>query len=291
MLYYLFQYLDQLYDFPGAGVFRYITFRAAAAIVISLVATILYGRTVINFIRNQQAKETVRKLGLAGENLKQGTPTMGGLIILGSILIPVLLLARLDNVYVQLLLVSTVGLGMLGFLDDYIKVFKKNKAGLQGKFKVIGQVLIGLIVGLTLYFNEDVKVREFSEADPSAFQFEIGDNRRFVESLESGVDAIAYKDIQTTKTTVPFLKNNEWNYSKLLPDGLKGYTWIIYVLMVIVVVTAVSNGANITDGIDGLASGTSAIIGLTLAILAYVSGNVVFSHYLNIMYIPDSGEW
>ena len=290
MLYYLFQYLDQLYDFPGAGVFRYITFRAAAAIVISLTATVLYGKAIIKIIQNQQAKETVRKLGLAGENLKQGTPTMGGLIILGSILIPVLLFARLDNVYIQLLLISTIGLGLLGFLDDYIKVFRKNKAGLQGKFKIIGQVSIGLIVGLTLYFNEDVKVREFSEESSPAFQFETGSDRPFVESLESGVETMAYKDIQTTKTTVPFLKKNEWNYSKLLPESLKDYTWIIYVLMVVVVVTAVSNGANITDGIDGLASGTSAIIGLTLAILAYVSGNVVFSHYLNIMYIPDSGE-
>ncbi|MEQ9591798.1 MAG: phospho-N-acetylmuramoyl-pentapeptide-transferase [Cyclobacteriaceae bacterium] len=277
MLYYLFDYLDKNFDLMGAGVFQYISFRAGAAAVLSLVITITLGKGLISYLRRKQIGEDVRDLGLEGQLQKKGTPTMGGLIIIAAILIPTLLFARVDNVYVILLLITTVWLGLVGLLDDYIKVFKKDKEGLAGKFKIIGQVSLGLVVGLTLYFNEQVVVRE---AIPN------GSSVSVVESA----DTREYQDVKSTKTTVPFLKNNEFDYSTLVPVFLKDWTWIVYAFLVIFVITSVSNGANITDGIDGLAAGTSAIIGLTLAIFAYLSGRVDFSSYLNILYIPNLSE-
>ncbi|MDH5598166.1 MAG: phospho-N-acetylmuramoyl-pentapeptide-transferase [Cyclobacteriaceae bacterium] len=273
MLYYLFDYLDKNFDFFGAGVFQYISFRAGMAAFLSLIITISFGKTLINLLRKKQIGEDVRDLGLEGQIEKKGTPTMGGIIIIAAILIPVLLFAKLDNVYVILLIVTTIWLGLIGFLDDYIKVFKKNKEGLAGKFKIFGQVSIGLIVGLTLYFHEDVVVREYSDEVVGQEQVER-----------------TYVDVKSTKTNVPFFKNNELDYDKVIPFLGSDYTWIMYVLVVIVVVTAVSNGANITDGIDGLAAGTSAIIGLSLAIFAYISGRVDFSNYLNILHIPNLSE-
>ncbi|HPI80657.1 MAG TPA: phospho-N-acetylmuramoyl-pentapeptide-transferase [Cyclobacteriaceae bacterium] len=277
MLYYLFDYLDRHFDLMGAGVFQYISFRAGAAAVLSLIITITLGKNLINFLRKKQVGEDIRDLGLEGQAQKKGTPTMGGLIIIGAILIPTFLFARIDNVYVVLLLVTTVWLGGIGLLDDYIKVFKKDKEGLAGRFKIIGQVGLGLIVGLVLYFNKDVVIRQMKPAQEVAVAI-------------NEVAPLPYQDVKSTKTTVPFFKNNELDYSNLLPFLPKAYTWIIYVLMVVLVVTAISNGANITDGIDGLAAGTSAIIGLTLAIFAYLSGRVDFSSYLNIMYIPNLSE-
>ncbi len=277
MLYYLFEYIERTFDFPGAGLFQYISFRAGAAAVLSLVITITFGKKLISFLRNKQVGEDIRDLGLEGQIQKKGTPTMGGIIIIAAILIPTLLLAKLDNVYVILLIATTVWLGLIGFLDDYIKVFKKNKEGLAGKFKIVGQVTIGLIVAVTLYFNESVVVREST----------VGTLR--TEQITNDAEQVPITK-KSTKTTVPFLKNNEFDYANLLPWLDKNYTWIVYTLIVIVIVTAVSNGANITDGIDGLAAGTAGIIGLTLAIFAYLSGRVDFSSYLNIMYIPNLGE-
>lgn len=273
MLYYLFDYLQREFDLAGAGVFQYISFRAGAAAVISLLITIAFGKRLINFLRKKQVGETVRDLGLQGQMEKKGTPTMGGLIILAGILVPVLLFAKLDNVYVVLLIVATIWLGLIGFLDDYIKVFKKNKEGLAGRFKIVGQISIGIIVGVTLYFHEDVVVREYDQV-----------------VIENNEVTRSYEDVKSTKTTVPFLKDNELDYDTILSFLGHDYTWVMYVLVVIVVVTAVSNGANITDGIDGLAAGTSAIIGLTLAIFAYLSGRVDFSDYLNILHIPNLSE-
>jgi phospho-N-acetylmuramoyl-pentapeptide-transferase len=280
MLYYLFEYLDKM-DVPGAGVFQYISFRAGMAAFLSLLITIMFGKNLINYLRKKQVGEDIRDLGLEGQIQKKGTPTMGGLIIIAAILVPTLLFAKLDNVYVALLIITTIWLGFIGFMDDYIKVFRKNKEGLAGRFKIVGQVGIGLIVGLTLYFNQYVVVREVTPATLASI--EVAD----VQQEEPKVD---YNDVKSTKTTVPFLKNNELDYSRILPFIPEDYTWIIYVLVVILIITAVSNGANITDGIDGLAAGTSAIIGLTLAILAYLSGRIDFSSYLNIMYIPNLAE-
>ncbi|MEM9856797.1 MAG: phospho-N-acetylmuramoyl-pentapeptide-transferase [Bacteroidota bacterium] len=274
MLYYLFDYLESQFNLIGAGVFQYISFRAGMAAVISLFITVTLGKRIIRMLHAKQVGESIRDLGLQGQMEKKGTPTMGGLMILSGILVPVLLFAKLDNIYVILLIVATVGLGLIGFLDDYIKVFKKNKEGLAGRFKIVGQIAIGLVVGLTLYFNDDVVVREY--ADESVNQ-----NGELVRT---------YEDVKSTKTTVPFLKDNELDYDKILPFLGHDFTWIIYVLIVIFIITAVSNGANITDGIDGLAAGTSAIIGLTLAIFAYLSGRVDFSDYLNILHIPNLGE-
>ena len=276
MLYYLFDYLDKHFNFPGAGLFQYITFRAFAATVMSLGIAAIWGKTVINLLRKLQIGEDIRDLGLAGQMQKKGTPTMGGFIILLSLLVPVLLFAKLHNIYIVLLIVTTVWLCAVGFLDDYIKVFKKNKDGLSGKFKIVGQVGLGLIVGLTMWFNEDIKVRFYERAKIAS---NIGEVQKF-------------EDTKALITTVPFMKNNQFDYSNLLPDflGLDQYTWIVYVIVVIFIITAVSNGANITDGIDGLAAGTSMIIGIGLAVLAYVSGNKVFSQYLNVMFIPNSGE-
>jgi phospho-N-acetylmuramoyl-pentapeptide-transferase len=281
MLYYLFNYLNEQ-DFPGAGVFQYISFRAGMAAFISLLITIFFGKRLINFLRKKQVGESIRDLGLEGQMQKKGTPTMGGLIIIAAILIPTLLFAQLDNIYIMLLVGTTVWLGFIGFLDDYIKVFKKNKEGLAGRFKIVGQVTIGVIVGLTLYFNDSVVVREVSPSSLASLEIE-----DFQQDLE---DKFEYRDLKSTKTTVPFAKNNELDYSKILPFVPSNLTWLLYTLVVVLVITTVSNGANITDGIDGLAAGTSGIIGLTLAILAYLSGRIDFSNYLNIMYIPNLGE-
>lgn len=282
MLYYIFEYLNEL-DVPGAGVFQYISVRAGMAAFLSLLITIIFGKNLINYLRKKQVGEDIRDLGLEGQIQKKGTPTMGGFIIIAAILIPTLLLAKVDNVYIVLLIITTVWLGLIGFLDDYIKVFKKDKKGLAGKFKVVGQVGLGLIVGLTLYFSDQVVVREpATEAEINTIQ---------ANEIEGNENAnVRYKDVKSMKTTVPLTKNNELDYSAFLPAGLDDYTWIVYTLVVIVIITAVSNGANITDGIDGLAAGTSGIIGLTIAILAYVSGRVDFSSYLNIMYIPNLAE-
>jgi phospho-N-acetylmuramoyl-pentapeptide-transferase len=279
MLYYLFDYLDKQFDFPGAGVFQYISFRAGMAALFSLLITITFGKRLISFLRKKQVGEDIRDLGLEGQLQKKGTPTMGGLIIIAAILVPTLLLAKVNNVYIILLVTATIWLGTIGFLDDYIKVFKKNKEGLAGRFKIVGQVGLGIIVGLTLFFSDEVVVREVQK--PVVASSEIF----FIDQ-----DKLSYTDSKSTKTTVPFFKNNEFDYAKILPFVNQNYTWIVYTLVVTLIVTAVSNGANITDGIDGLAAGTSAIIGLTLAIFAYLSGRVDFSNYLNIMYIPNLSE-
>lgn len=279
MLYYIFSYLDKQFDFPGAGVFQYISFRAGMAALLSLVITITFGKRLISYLRKKQVGEDIRDLGLEGQLQKKGTPTMGGLIIIAAILVPTLLLAKITNVYVILLVITTIWLGLIGFLDDYIKVFKKNKEGLAGRFKIVGQIGIGIIVGLTLFFNDAVVVREVERPVMASSEM------FFVDQ-----DKLTYTDSRSTKTTVPFFKNNELDYGKILPFIDKNYTWVVYTLVVILIVTAVSNGANLTDGIDGLAAGTSAIIGLTLAIFAYLSGRVDFSNYLNIMYIPNLSE-
>lgn len=276
MLYYLFKYIDETFDVPGAGVFKYISFRAAAASVLSLLIIILFGKRLIHFLQKKQIKEGVRDLGLEGEVGKGNTPTMGGIIVIAAIVIPTLLFAKLGNIYILLLMAAILWMGAIGFVDDYIKVFKRNKKGLAGKFKVFGQVGLGLIIGLTLSFREDIVIREFEVP---------------ITVIEHGEASVAaFKDIRTAKTTVPFFKNNELDYSKVIPWLGDQYTWIIYVLLVTFIVSAVSNGANMTDGLDGLAAGMLAISGATLAILAYVSGNVIFSQYLNIMHIPNAGE-
>lgn len=299
MLYYLFQYLHSL-KIPGTGVFQYISFRAGMAVILSLIISAVFGKKIIEILRKKQVGETIRDLGLEGQLSKQGTPTMGGLIILAAILLPTLLFARLDNIYIILMLISTVWLGVIGFLDDYIKVFKKNKKGLAGKFKVIGQIGIGLIVGITLYFHEDVKVRHYELSVVSLHQAQTAqpeDNtsERLSVSEEGNIERhiVSHHDEKSTQTTLPFIKSHELDYSSLLwfmGDDAKKYAWLIFIPIVIFVITAVSNGANMTDGLDGLATGTSAIIGATLAVFAYVSGNTIFADYLNIMYIPNSGE-
>ena len=276
MLYYLFTYLHEAFDFPGAGVFQYISFRAAMAVIVSLLISMIFGKHIIRILAQKQVGESIRDLGLEGQAEKAGTPTMGGIIILSSILIPTLLFAKLDNIYVILMIVTTVWMGFIGFLDDYIKVFKKDKKGLAGKFKILGQVSLGLIVGSILYFHPDVVMRE---------QVQIVD--------ESAQVVFVQEDVKSTKTTIPFVKNNEFDYTDILSragEKAQDWAWLIFIPIVIFIVTAVSNGANLTDGIDGLATGTSAIIGLVLAIFAYVSGNIIFADYLNIMYIPNSGE-
>jgi phospho-N-acetylmuramoyl-pentapeptide-transferase len=286
MLYYLFHYLRAHYNLPGANVFNYISFRAALAVIISLLISMVFGKKLIRLLHKKQVGESIRDLGLTGQKEKEGTPTMGGLIILASILIPTLLLARLENVYVLLMLAVTIWLGTVGFLDDYIKVFKKDKKGLSGGFKVFGQVGIGLIVGCTLYFNSNVVVKEKIHSAPQTI---IGGQEAGISDLPKYEN----KSVKSMETTIPFIKNNEFDYSWLisfLGDGYKKWAWLIFIPIVILIVTAVSNGANITDGIDGLATGTSAIIGVTLMLLAYVSGNYVFADYLNIMYIPNCSE-
>lgn len=288
MLYHLFQYLQEM-DVPGAGVFNYISFRAAMAAVASLVISLLFGKRIIAFLLKKQVGETVRDLGLKGQIEKQGTPTMGGLIIIAAIVIPTLLFAKLDNIYIVLLIITTLWLGVIGFTDDYIKVFKKNKEGLAGRFKIVGQVGIGLIVGLTVYFHDDIKTRVEIPEDILA---QVDAN--LVTAINNDDGKTTYLlDRKLPNTTIPFVKNNEFNYSSILgliSDDLRSYTWIIYVLVVIFIITAVSNGANLTDGIDGLATGTSAIIMLTIGVFVYLSGNIMFSDYLDIMYIPNIGE-
>lgn len=282
MLYYLFRFLESNYDFPGAGLFNYISFRAAMAVFVSLLISLVFGGRLIKMLQRLQVSETVRKLGLAGEETKQGTPTMGGLIIIAAIIIPTLLFARLWNVYIILMLCVTVWLGMIGFLDDYIKVFKKDKKGLAGKFKVVGQVVCGIAVALTLYLNPVVVVKEFVPESIGKANPEYQVHPELVDGK-----VLYFKQYKSTVTTIPLVKNNEFDYARVL-----GSNWaiLIYILVVVFIITAVSNGANITDGIDGLAAGTSGIIGITLAILAYVSGNIVFSKYLHLMYIPHLGE-
>lgn len=290
MFYYLFQYLDKQFDFPGAGVFQYISFRAALAIILSLMITTVFGKRLIEMLRNMQVAETVRNLGLEGEKQKQGTPTMGGLIILSAILLPTLLFARLTNVYIILILLSTVWLGLVGFIDDYIKVFKKNKEGLAGRFKILGQVGLGVIVATTLYYNQHVKTREFYRPEEVSTEF-IKEHQLQPVLIDNQM--MLAQDLHSTTTTIPFFKSTYFDYADLMKfvgSSYKDYNFLVYLFVVIFIITAVSNGANITDGIDGLAAGTSAIIGVTLGILAYVSGNMVFSKYLNIMYIPNLGE-
>ena len=283
MLYYIFDFLEKRFDLLGAQVFQYISFRAGGAAFLSLLISLLIGKRIIRYLQKRQIGEIVRNLGLQGQIEKKGTPTMGGIIIIAAIVIPALLFAQLDNIYVILMIVATLWMGFIGFMDDYIKVFRKNKEGLAGKFKVVGQVGLGLIVGLTLYFHDDVVVREFVRSPVVVHVEDVLEDEPITEKTP-------YRDIKTSTTTIPFVKDNVVNYDKILPAEYQEYTWIIYVLWVIFVVTAISNGANITDGIDGLAAGVSAIIGLTLAIFAYVSGNVIFSEYLNIMYLPNTGE-
>ena len=280
MLYYLFEYLENQFNLPGASVFQFITFRAALAFIFSLLFSTIYGKRIINYLRKQQVGETVRDLGLEGQKEKSGTPTMGGIIIILATLVPVLLLAKLDNIYVIILLITTLWMGFIGFLDDYIKVFKKDKGGLSGKFKVLGQVGLGLFVGSMLYFHPDVTIKEQLPADQQIVQ-------------KNGRKQVFGDAHKSTKTTIPFLKDNELDYSKALSflgDGYQTYAWIIFIFVVVFIVTGVSNGANLTDGIDGLAAGSSAIIVITLAIFAWVSGNIIFADYLDVMYIPNSGE-
>ncbi|MGV8114854.1 MAG: phospho-N-acetylmuramoyl-pentapeptide-transferase [Lentimicrobium sp.] len=289
MLYYLFDYLDKTFDFPGAGMFQYISFRAALAVITSLTISLLFGKSLINYLKKKLVGEIVRDLGLEGQKQKQGTPTMGGLIILSAIVIPTLLFAKLNNIYIILILITTVWLGFIGFLDDYIKVFRKDKKGLAGKFKILGQVVIGLIVGFTLYFHDDVVIREKIIQTSSRSASELSE----FERVDDHDQRFARFSSKSTKTTIPFFKNNEFDYSLILkPFGEKAmkHAWIVFVPIVILIIAAVSNGANLTDGIDGLATGTSAIIGATLGVLAWVSGNFVFADYLNIMYLPDTGE-
>lgn len=284
MLYYLFKYLDQAFNLPGAGVFEYLSFRAALAIITSLIISLLFGRRWISFLNRKQVGETIRDLGLEGQLEKQGTPTMGGLIILTSVLVPVLLFAKLDNIYILLMIFTTIWLGGIGFIDDYIKVFKKRKAGLSGKYKVAGQIILGLIVGLVMYFNSDIVVREKVKPDTDIYTTleEAGPSSKFV-----------YQQTRSTKTSIPFFKNNEFDYASLLKwtgEGYESWAFLIFIPIVIFIIVAVSNGANLTDGMDGLATGTSAVIGLTLGLLAWVSGNIIFADYLNIMYLPNAGE-
>ncbi|MFI5452409.1 phospho-N-acetylmuramoyl-pentapeptide-transferase [Pedobacter sp. UC225_61] len=287
MLYLLFEYLHKHYDFPGLRLFQYLTFRASLSIILSLIITTVYGRRIIDYLHRKQVGETVRNLGLEGQMQKQGTPTMGGIMILLGILIPTLLFANITNVYVILMIITTVWMGVIGFVDDYIKVFRKNKEGLAGRFKVVGQVGLAIIVGLTMFYNSNIVVRQ--TVDDSV----VSKNTAPMILRQKGEKFYYTQDVKSTKTNVPFYKNNEFDYAKVLKflgKDYEKYALIVFLFFVITIVTAVSNGANLTDGIDGLATGTSAIIGITLGILAYVSGNTVIADYLNIMYIPNSGE-
>lgn len=289
MLYHFFTYLDTHYDFIGLGVWKYLTFRMALAVILSLTISAVFGKRLIQLLQKMQVSETIRNLGLEGENAKKGTPTMGGLIMLAAILIPTLLLARLNNVYVILMIVVTVLTGLIGFIDDYIKVFKKDKEGLSGRFKILGQIIVGLVVGLTLYFNKAVVItNHYTKQEAIQYKLDtIGLNKTVINGTSYFI-----KNEKTLKTTIPFFKHSEFDYQKITNAlGMNSkYGWIIYTLVVIFIITAVSNGANITDGIDGLAAGTSAIIGTTLGLFAFLSGNILFADYLNIMYIPYLGE-
>ena len=271
MLYHLFDYLDKTFDFYGAGVFQYISFRAGMASVLSLLISMVFGKYIISFLNKNQFSESIRELGLSGEKVKKGTPTMGGIIIILSIVIPTFLFSKLSNIYVIIMLLVTIWMGIIGFLDDYLKISKNNKDGLKPKFKIFGQISLGIIVGLILVFNDDIVVREFNDQTENTIENNHVDTKELI-------------------TTIPFIKNNEFNYKWLLPDFLNEYAWILYIVVVIFIITAVSNGSNLTDGLDGLAAGSSAIIGITLAIFSYLSGNIIFSNYLNIIYIPNIGE-
>ena len=275
MLYYLFEYLENQYQIPGASLFTYISFRAAAAVITSLLISTIFGRKIINFLKTKQIGESISDLGLSGQNEKQGTPTMGGLIILLSTLIPVLLFAKLDNIYIILLIITLLWMGVIGFIDDYIKLSKNNKTGLRGAYKIIGQVILGIVVGATLFFHPEVTVK---------------DQGPFIDQIQAIDNLSEYK---STETTIPFVKDNVFNYSDLITwidPSLQSYTWIVFIFFVVLIIAAVSNGANLTDGLDGLAAGSSAIIVLTLGVFSWVSGNIIFSDYLNIMYIPRVGE-
>lgn len=289
MIYYLFNYLDRVCDFPGAGMFNYISFRGAAAFLLSLVIALVFGKKIIRFLRRKQIGETVRHLGLAGQEEKAGTPTMGGVIIILATVVPVLLFARLDNIYLVLLLITTLWMGAIGFLDDYIKVFRKNKDGLKGRFKVVGQVGLGLLVGCVLYFSPQVTIREASPERMTVVQAVGG-----AESVSGeGQERFLQAEEHSTKTTIPFVKNNEFDYAYLiswLGGNYRDWVWLLFIPVVIFIITAVSNGANLTDGIDGLAAGTSAVQASVLGLFAWLSGNIIFADYLNIMYIPDVGE-
>ena len=289
MLYYLFDWLDKAFDFPGAGVFQYISFRTAMAVITSLIITVIFGKPLIKYLKKKQIGETVRDLGLEGQKQKEGTPTMGGLIILSAILIPTLLFAKIDNIYIIVMMITTIWLGLLGFLDDYIKVFKKNKEGLPGKYKILGQVCLGLFVGLVIMFHPDITIKERKSVETYIETHNVNIDKNYNKAKQEFTE----QPVKSTKTTIPFVKDNEFDYAKLVTwmgDWSKDWVWLVFVLVVIFIVTAVSNAANLTDGIDGLATGTSAIIGGTLAILAWVSGNIIFSNYLNIMFLPNIGE-
>lgn len=294
MLYYLFNYLKAHFNLAGAGVFQFITFRVTMAIILSLVISMIFGKRLVSFLRRKQIGETIRELGLQGEESKKGTPTMGGLIILGAILIPTILFARIENIYIILIIICTLWLGTMGFIDDYIKVFKKNKKGLAAKSKLLGQIGLGLIIGFTLYFNKNVVIQReiIGNTPPSAYQSSLPAPE---SEQQNNIDVLKRKfvNVKTPITTIPFVKSHEFNYAKLIswisPSAEK-YTWIVYIIIVTFIITAVSNGANITDGLDGLATGVSAVIGVCLGIFAYVSGNIKFAEYLNIMYIPNLGE-
>ena len=285
MLYHFFNYINQNFDFPGSGLFEFISFRAGMAVITSLVITLVFGGRLIKFLQRKQVGESIRDLGLEGQMVKAGTPTMGGVIILAGIILPTMLFAKLDNIYIQLMLVATIWLGLIGFLDDYIKVFKKNKKGLAGKFKVIGQIGVGIIVGTSMYWSDSVTIKS-----KTYYNTEI-----LAEQQESSQETKSYywEETKSLKTTIPFVKNNEFDYSWLISwisPELSKYSWLVFIPIIVIIVISVSNGANLTDGLDGLATGTSAIIGITLAIFAYLSGNLVFSDYLNILYIPNSSE-
>jgi phospho-N-acetylmuramoyl-pentapeptide-transferase len=285
MLYYLADYLQRCCDIPGVGVFQYISFRTAAAVIVSLLISLVFGKRWISYLNKKQVGETIRDLGLEGQLEKQGTPTMGGLIILASILIPTLLFAKLDNIYILLMIFTTVWLGLVGFLDDYIKVFRKNKKGLNGKYKILAQVVLGIVVGATMYFSDSVIIREKMAPASTTLEQET--------SGREPVSSFSEQGIKSTKTTIPFVKNNEFDYAVLLKwlgSGYEKYAFLIFIPLVIFIISAVSNGANLTDGMDGLATGTSAIIAATLGLLAWVSGNIIFADYLNIMYLPNTGE-
>ncbi len=290
MLYNLFEFLDQNYDIPGTGVFQYISFRAGMAVIFSLFITMISGKRIINFLQSKQVGEPVRDLGLEGQISKHGTPTMGGLIMIAAIVVPTLLFARLDNIYIILMLVSTIWLGSIGFIDDYIKVFRKDKHGLHGKFKIMGQITLGVVIGATLYFHEGVVIREKID---TPLEYVTAEEILEVDGIVQADSPFPMASEKSTKTTIPFFKDNEFDYSVLLAflgPGYERWAFLIFIPIVILIIAAVSNGANITDGLDGLATGTSAIIGVTLGVLAYVSGNVLFADYLNIMYIPHTGE-
>ena len=285
MLYHFFNYINQNFDFPGSGLFQFISFRAGMALITSLIITLIFGGKLIKFLQRKQVGESIRDLGLEGQMVKSGTPTMGGVIILAGIIVPTMLFAKLDNIYIQLMLVATIWLGLIGFIDDYIKVFKKNKKGLAGKFKVIGQIGVGIIVGASMFWSDSVTIKS-----KTYYNTEI-----LAENQESSQELKTYfwEETKSLKTTIPFVKNNEFDYSWLITwisPELSKYSWLVFIPIIVIIVISVSNGANLTDGLDGLATGTSAIIGITLAIFAYLSGNLVFADYLNILYIPNSSE-